>query len=117
MKLAVYAISAPLIAESVFAPLNLWRGRTVANWIRFTGLSAPSARMVAAPVKLLAALLLIAGLIWRPLDLVAAAAVLAIALFYLFRLGHPARRAADGIVAFTVFGALAAALLAVQLLR
>lgn len=117
MTIVAYVLSVPMIAESVFAPFNLWRGRTIGNWVRFTGLPARSAHLVAAPVKLVAAVLLIAGLIWRPVDLAGAATVLAVAVFYLVRLAHPARRAVDGIFAFTVFGALAAALLTVQLLR
>lgn len=117
MTIAAYALSAPLIAESLFAPINLWRGRTIGNWRRFTGLDARIARRLAAPAKLTTAALLVAGLASRPLGVVGAAAALAIAVFYLARLAHPNRRAADGIAAFTLFGALAGALLAVQLLR
>ena len=43
--LLVYVMSVPLIAESVFAPVNLWKGRTTANWVRFTGLSPRSAQV------------------------------------------------------------------------
>lgn len=118
MTLVLYLMSLPLIAEFVFAPLNLWNGRTTANWVRYTGLPPRSAQLFAAPVKLITAALLVIGLVWRPAGLAGAAACVAIALFYLARLAHPARRAAiDGILAFTLFGGLAVALLAVQLLR
>jgi len=116
--LLLYLMSVPLIAESAFAPVNLWKGRTTANWVRFTGLSPRSAQIFAAPAKLVTAALLIVGLAWRPAGFAGAGACLAIALFYLARLGHPARRGAvDGIVAFALFGSLGAALFALQLLR
>lgn len=118
MTLALYLMSVPLIAESVFAPVNLWTGQTTANWVRFTGLPARSARLFAAPAKLVTAALLILGLAWRPAGLAGAAACVAIALFYLVRLVHPARRrAVDGVVAFALFGGVGAVLFAVQLLR
>lgn len=117
MTVATYALSAPLIAESLLAPLNLWRGRTIGNWYRFTGLDARIAHRLAAPAKLTTAALLIAGLVVRSFGVVGAAAALAIAVFYLVRLAYPGRRAADGIVAFTLFGLIAGALLAIQLLR
>lgn len=116
--LLVYVMSVPLIAESVFAPVNLWKGRTTANWVRFTGLSPRSAQVFAAPVKLVTAALLILGLVWRPAGLLGAGACVAIALFYLVRLWHPVRRGAvDGVVAFMLFGGLGAAVFAVQLVR
>lgn len=115
--LVLYLVSVPLIAELAFAPVNLWRGRTTANWVRYTGLAARDAQLFAAPAKLVTAALLIVGLAWRPLGVVGAAASVAIALFYLVRLAHPARRAVDGIAAFVVFGALGVTLLALQLLR
>lgn len=116
--LFLYLLSVPLIAEFVFAPLNLWQGRTSANWVRFTGLSPRSAQLFAAPAKLVTAVLLIVGVVWRPPGLVGAAACIAIAVFYLVRLSHPARRrAVDGYVAFTLVGALGVGLLAFQLLR
>lgn len=117
LTLVLYLVSLPLIAELAFAPVNLWRGRTTASWVRYTGLTPRDARLFAAPAKLVTATLLIAGLVWRPLGVAGAAASVAIALFYLVRLGHPARRAADGIAAFILFGALGGALLALQLLR
>jgi hypothetical protein len=118
MTVLLYLLSVPLIAESGYAPVNLWNGRTTANWVRFTGLSSRSAQVFAAPAKLATAALLILGLVWRPAGLAGAGSCLAIALFYLARLGHPARRGAvDGIAAFALFGSLGAALFAVQLLR
>jgi hypothetical protein len=118
MTLLLYLMSVPLIAESAFAPVNLWRGRTTANWIRFTGLSTRSAHFFAAPVKLVTAGLLIVGVAWRPAGLAGSAACVVIALFYLVRLAHPARRGAvDGLAAFALFGGLGGALFAVQFLR
>lgn len=115
MTVVVYVLSLLLVAEFVFAPLNLWSGRTSENWIRFTGLSTRLARTVAAPVTLTTAVLIAAGLLVRPLGIAGAAAAVAVSLFYLARLAHPARRAADGVGAFLLFGALAGALLAIQL--
>ena len=36
MRIAAIVLSVPLIVEFVFAPLNLWTGRTIGNFIRFT---------------------------------------------------------------------------------
>ncbi len=117
MTAATWALSLPLIAEVIFGPVNLWTGRTIENWIRFTGLSPGSARVVAAPLKLVTAVLLAAGIWLRDLGAAGAGLAVAIALFYLVRLAHPRRRARDGIAAFTIFGMLAAGLLVVQLGR
>jgi hypothetical protein len=50
---AVTAIlSLLLAAEFVFAPVNLWTGRTIGNFVRFTGLPPRFATLVLAPAKL-----------------------------------------------------------------
>lgn len=117
MTIAIWILSVPLIAEWVMAPVNLWTGRTMPLFARFTGFSPPVARRVFAPAKAVAAMLLAAGLALRPLGIAGAALSVAIGAVYLIRLAAPGRRAADGIGAFGLFGALAAALLALQLLR
>lgn len=117
MTVAAIVLSIPLILEFVFGPLNLWRERTTGNWVRFTGYSVVAAKRYAAPVKLGCAVLLATGLAWRPASLAGAVAACAVSAFYLVRLTAPSRRALDGVAAFTLFGALAAALLAVQLAR
>jgi hypothetical protein len=116
MTIAIWILSVPLIAEWVMAPVNLWTGRTLALFTRFTGLSPDVARRAFAPVKLAAAVLLAAGLAFRPLTLAGAALTIVICALYLVRLAAPGRRAGDGIAAFTLFGALAVALLLVTAL-
>ena len=117
MAVAAILLAIPLILEFVFGPLNLWRERTTSNWVRFTGWSVAAAKRVAAPIKLGCAVLLVAGLAWRPASIAGAAAACAVSAFYLVRLAAPSRRALDGIAAFVLFGALAASLLAIQLAR
>ncbi len=111
MTIAIWILSVPLIAEWVMAPVNLWTGRTMPLFVTFTGFSPAIARRGFAPVKLAAALLLAAGLAVRPLTLAGAALTIVICAAYLTRLAAPGRRAGDGIAAFTLFGALAVALL------
>jgi hypothetical protein len=114
MTLAADMVSALLIAEFVFAPFNLWRGRTMDNFIRYTGLPARVATHVLAPIKLIAALLLVAGL-WVPAAGVAGAILaLAISGFYLLRLADPRRRDPAGLTGFGIFGALALTLLVLR---
>lgn len=117
MTVAIWILSVLSIAEFTFAPINLWTGRTITNFTRFTGLSPAVATRALAPAKLAAAALLIAGLVWAHIGIAGAAIALAISLFYLGRLANPSRRAADGIAAFTLFGALAGALVCLQLMR
>jgi hypothetical protein len=117
MTIIVWALSLSLVAEFVFAPVNLWRGRTTANFTRFTGFSTAAANRVFAPAKLATGAALTAGLVWSPFGAAGAAAALVISILYLVRLAHPSRRAPDGIAAFGLFGSLAAALLVVDLLR
>lgn len=111
MTAAIWIVSVLLIAEFVFAPFNLWTGRTMENYRRFTGLPAAFATRVLAPVKLVTALVLAAGLAVRPLGIAGAALALAISCFYLVRLAQPGRRDPAGLMGFAVFGALAATLL------
>jgi hypothetical protein len=111
MTIALWILSVPLIAEWVMAPVNLWTGRTMPLFTKFTGFSPAVARRGFAPVKLVAAGLLAAGLAYRPLSIAGAALTIAICAVYLARLAAPGRRAPDGIAAFTLFGALALALL------
>lgn len=117
MTIAIWILSIPLIAEWVMAPVNLWTGRTMPLFAKFTGFSPEVARRVFAPVKAVAAVLLAAGLALRPLSIAGAALTIAICGVYLIRLAAPGRRAADGIGAFGLFGGVAVALLALQLLR
>ena len=115
MTAAIWILSVLLIAEFVFAPVNLWTGRTMGNYIHFTGLPPWSATRVLAPVKLAAAILLIVGLSVRALSITGAALALAVSCFYLARLAQPGRRDPAGMTGFAVFGALACALLALRI--
>ena len=117
MTIAIWVLSLALIAELSFAPINLWTGRTTSNFTRFTGLSPTVATRAFAPAKLATAGLLVAGFASSRVGIAGAATALLISVFYLARLAHPRRRAADGIAGFTLFGALAGALLSLQLLR
>jgi hypothetical protein len=112
---ATWIVSALLIAEFVFAPVNLWTGRTMGNYRRYTGLPAWFATRVLAPVKLVTAVFLAAGLAIGTLGIAGAALALAVSGFYLVRLAQPGRRDPAGLVGFAVFGALAATLLALRI--
>jgi hypothetical protein len=105
-----------LIAEFVFAPFNLWTGRTMANLTRFTGLPPRVATQVLAPIKLTTAGLLVAGLFLPGVSVAGAILALAICGFYLIRLVHPSRRDAAGLIGFSIFAALAVALIALRAL-
>lgn len=115
MTVAAVILSVPLILEFTFAPVNLWTGRTMDNFVRFTGFRPPVATLMFAPAKLITAALLIAGVFAVSLGIAGAALAVAIPAVYLARLAGPGRRDPSGLVAFTLFGALAAALLAVRL--
>ncbi len=115
MTAAIWILSVPLIAEFVFAPVNLWTGRTMGNYTRFTGLPPWSATRLLAPVKLATAMLLTAGLAVRALSIAGAALAVAVSVFYLARLAGPGRRDRAGLAGFAIFGALACALLALRL--
>jgi hypothetical protein len=115
LKLAAIVISVPLILEWAFAPFNLWSGRTLENFVRFTGFQTRVATHVFAPVKLALAALLIAGLAVPALSVAGAAGTVLISLGYLACLLAPGRRDAAGIVCFAVFGLIGAAPLTVRL--
>lgn len=115
MIVAVVILSLLLAAEFAFAPVNLWTGRTMGNFTRYTGLPPRFATHVLAPVKLATCVALLAGLAVLPLSIAGAAAALAISCFYLVRLAAPGRRDPAGITGFAIFGALAAALLILRL--
>lgn len=116
MTVAAIVLSVPLIAEFLFAPVNLWTGRTIGNFVRFTGFDPRVGRTVFAPVKLLTAGLLTAGLAVSRLGLAGAASAVAISVLYLIRLAGPSRRDPAGILGFAVFGLLAAALLLMRII-
>jgi hypothetical protein len=115
MKTVAIALSVPLILEFVFAPANLWTGRTIGNFVRFTGFDPRIGRTLFAPVKLTAAALLTAGLAVRELSIAGAGLALAISIVYIMRLLDRQRRDPAGLIGFTLFAALAGALLAVRL--
>ena len=117
MTVAIWILSILLIAEFVMAPINLWTGRTMPAFTRFTGFSPPVARRAFAPVKLLAAVLVAVGLAVRPAGIAGAAVITAICAIYLGRLAARGRRDLAGIAGFAVFGAWALALLVLQLVR
>jgi hypothetical protein len=110
------ALSIPLILEFVFAPVNLWTGRTISNFVRFTGYEPRIANRVFAPIKLATAGLLALGLAVPSSSVTGASAALAISLVYIARLLAPVRRDPAGLLGFLLFGLLAAALLTVRLL-
>lgn len=55
MTVAVVLLSIPLTAEFVFAPINLWTGRTMATFARFTGHGPRAATYIVAPLELASA--------------------------------------------------------------
>ena len=117
MTIGLWLCSLPLIAEFAFAPFNLWSGRTMANFGRFTGFSPGVATRLFAPMKLASAVLLAAGLEVDVLGVVGAMSVVLISVSYLARLAGPGRRHLDGIAAFGLTLILAVAVLVIQLSR
>lgn len=115
MSALAIVLAAPLILEFVFAPINLWTGRTTANFVRFTGYDPRIATTVFAPVKLIVAALLVVGLVVPSVAVAGATAALAISVVYLLRLSARDRRDPAGLLGFALFAVLAAALLAVLL--
>lgn len=115
MKTVAIVLSIPLILEFVFAPMNLWTDRTIGNFVRFTGFDPWIGKTLFAPVKLAIAALLATGLAVRDLSIAGAASALALPTLYVVRLLERTRRDSAGLLGFTLFGALAAALLAVRL--
>ncbi len=117
MTVAAWILSLLLIAEFVMAPINLWTGRTMPLFIRFTGYPPAVARRVFAPVKLASAALVAAGLAVPAAGVAGAAIVTGVCAVYLIRLGAPGRRDISGIAGFALFGSWAVALAAVLILR
>jgi hypothetical protein len=114
---AVWILSLLLIAEFVMAPVNLWTGRTMPLFIRFTGYPPSVARRVFAPVKLASAALVAAGLAVPAAGLAGALIVIGVCAVYLGRLGAPGRRDTSGIAGFALFGSWAVALAVLLILR
>lgn len=117
MIIAIWVLSLLSMAEFVMAPINLWTGRTMPLFTRFTGFPPAVARRVFAPVKLVAAVLIGIGIPLAPFGLVGAAIITVVCLVYLIRLSAPDRRDGSGIAGFALFGAWAVGLLVLQLLR
>ena len=115
MTVWIWILTVLSALEFVFAPLNLWTGRTMPNFVRFTGLSPATGTRVVAPVKLLTAITLVAGLAVPIVGLAGAALAMVICCLYLVALASPKRRYADGIAAFALFGSVAGALLILRL--
>lgn len=117
MIIGIWILSVLLIAEFVMAPINLWTGRTMPLFTRFTGFAPTVARRVFAPVKLASAVLVGVGIAVPALGVAGAAIVTAVCLLYLVRLSAAGRRDRSGIAGFALFGAWAVGLLILQLLR
>jgi hypothetical protein len=116
VTIAAVIVTLLLVAEFSFAPVNLWSGRTMGNFTAYTGLPPRFATHFLAPVKLADALVLVAGLFLRPASIAGAVLAVAISGFYLVRLSAKGRRDPAGLTGFTVFCALAGALLALRLM-
>ena len=117
MLVAAIILSVLLIAEFVMAPINLWTGRTMPLFEKFTGHRPAVARTVFAPVKLLGAGLVLVGVFVRPVSVAGAVLLSLVCGYYLVRRAAPSWRDASGVAAFALFGAWAVGLFVVQLLR
>jgi len=117
MTIAVWILSLLLIAEFVMAPINLWTGRTMPLFTRFTGFPPLVATRVFAPVKLASAALVAVGLAISAAGIAGAAIVTGICAVYLVRLAAPGRRDVSGIAGFALFGSWAVALILLLILR
>lgn len=115
MIVAIWILSLLLIAEFVMAPINLWTGRTMPLFARFTGFSPSAARRVFAPAKLAGAVLIGIGLALPAASVAGAAVIAGICAVYLIRLARPGRSVWSGVVAFAMFGSWAIALLVMQI--
>ena len=117
MTVLLWSCSLPLIAEFAMAPFNLWSGRTLPNFQRFTALPPGLATGVLAPVKLAGAILVAVGLALMPAGAAGAAILALVSAFYVLRLCARSRRHLDGLVAFSLSLGLAIAVLVLQLSR
>jgi hypothetical protein len=115
--IAIWILSVLLVGEFVMAPINLWTGRTMPLFTRFTGFRPVIAQRVFAPVKLAAAVLIAIGLAVPVAGVAGATAIAGICAVYLIRLAGPGGRDRSGLAAFAVFGSWALALLVLQILR
>lgn len=113
----LWICSLALIVEFAVAPFNLWSGRTMQNFERFTALPSPVATRMLAPAKLAGAALLAAGLAVAAPSVTAAVVIALVSGFYLVRLVALGRRHPDGLAAFGLTLGLAIAVLALQLSR
>lgn len=100
MTIVADGLSILLALEFLFAPLNLWTGRTMPNFMRFTGFPSTVARRVFAPFKLLLAVALIVGLFVRAVSIAGALGTIVISGVYLVRLVTRDRVEIDGFLAF-----------------
>jgi hypothetical protein len=117
VTVAVWILSLLLIAEFVMAPINLWTGRTMPLFTRFTGYAPAVATRVFSPVKLASAALVAIGLALPPAGLAGAAIITGVCALYLIRLAAPGRRDVTGIAGFTLFGSWALTLTVLLILR
>ena len=114
MTVAIWILSLPLIAEFVMAPINLWTGRTMPNFTRFTGLSPSRARTVFAPVKLVGAVLLAIGLAVAPVGLAGAVVIAGVCAAYVLLLAAARRRDPAGLFFFGAGLAMSVALIVLR---
>lgn len=110
MTIAVWVLSLLLIAGFVMAPVNLWTGRTMSLFTRFTGYAPPVATQVSGPVKLASAILVAIGLAVPAVGIAGIAIITGICAVCLGRLAAPGRRDRSGIIGFVLFGSWAVAL-------
>lgn len=89
-----------LIAEFIMAPINLWTGHTMPNFKKFTGLPTWVATRIFAPIKLIGALALLAGLFVHSLATIGAIILGIVCGTYLILLTGKDRRDASGFGAF-----------------
>jgi hypothetical protein len=117
MIVTIWILSVLLIAEFVIAPINLWTGRTMPLFTRFTRFSPTVARRVFAPTKLAAATLIAIGLAVPAAGVAGAAVTAGTCAVYLLQLARPGHHECSGVAAFALFGSSALALLVLQILR
>jgi hypothetical protein len=119
MMVAIWILSLISVAEFVASPINFWTGRAqnLQFFYQFTGWGTATAQRVWGPLQLAGAVLIAAGILNPVIGIVGASLIFTICSIYLVRLAAPGRRARSGIGAYAFFGACAAALLIVQILR